>query len=297
LAVRNAFWAVGLLVVAACGGRSEERRDDGSGGTGASGGKGGTGADGGSAFTGGTGSGATGGTGSGAEGGSVFTGGTGSGATGGSIGGTGATGGTGCCLAFPACPAGEVQISGPEECPPELPGSACHTVTACCSTIWCATDNQCEAFPSCDPGDATFFEPCPPIDTCYSRSLCGSTVWCIEGGVAGGGGFGGFGGFAGTGTAGGGGIAGSGMGGIGGAAGAPCNPDAEHNRHYIGLGDQCLLIDFACTGPTMGFYNECGCGCEQDGDCPQVFDCSGNSDFPCTPENLARCPFSGVPVP
>jgi hypothetical protein len=256
---RLAVTLVAFAVPLACGGRSADH-DEGSGGKGAAGGKGGA-----------------------STGGSVSTGGTDSGGAGGSTGGSGGTtGGTGCCLAYPVCPSGEVEISGPAECPPELPGSVCHTVTACCSTIWCATEDQCDDIPRCDPGDAPFSSPCPPVDNCYERTVCGNTTWCVRNpGSAGASGAGGTGGGAGTG----------GSSGSSGMAGAPaCDPETDYNRNYVAMGATCFLVDFGCTVATTYFQDDCGCGCEQPSDCPRVLDCSPSN--PCTQESIDRCPFS-----
>jgi hypothetical protein len=84
--------------------------------------------------------------------------------------------------------------------------------------------------------------------------------------------------------------------GSGGNAGMPCNPELEHNRDYLGNVETCARADFICMEPTTGFSNACGCGCEQDASCPPAFECGPNArpapGFACTPENLARCPFS-----
>ncbi|HEY2410118.1 MAG TPA: hypothetical protein VGI10_29140 [Polyangiaceae bacterium] len=53
----------------------------------------------------------------------------------GSGGVAGAGGGVVCCNAVPSCPVGEAPFQTPEACQ-QLPG--CHTVSLCCSTIWCA---------------------------------------------------------------------------------------------------------------------------------------------------------------
>ncbi len=76
--------------------------------------------------------------------------------------------------------------------------------------------------------------------------------------------------------------------------GPACDPSSEHQRRYIGLGAECPGVEFRCYDPTTVFWNDCGCGCEEDPNCPEVFDCSPRASTPCTPEELAHCPFSRV---
>ena len=139
-------------------------------------------------------------------------------------------------------------------CPP---ATTCESITLCCTTIQCSTPiAQCNAFPTCDPNDTQVDGgECPQDVGCYTRSLCGSTILCIDDG---------------------------------------CDPDSEYNRKYIAMGPECGLIDYTCTAPTEPFGNECGCGCEQDADCPQTVDCSpGPEPRPeCSDELLARCPYT-----
>jgi hypothetical protein len=93
-----------------------------------------------------------------------------------------------------------------------------------------------------------------------------------------------------------------------------CNPDTEHNREY--LLKECAPGDgWLCPANTQSFVNECGCGCEQDPNCPPTFYCqrapvpdeaarelpadggagtgSGAAPLPfCDAAELARCPYS-----
>lgn len=285
---RTAILTLVFASVAACGGQSHVTGDEESGGEGGTSGRGGSSATGGTS-RGGTGTGGTGAVGGSGVGGSGAVGGStgGTGAVGGSTGGTGAvdpvggssgTGASGgfagslvCCTAAPTCGPNEYEIRDPSACPP---GSMCHAVSVCCSTIWCATRvDQCDAIPTCDVGDTTLDGPCPPDVACYSRTLCDSTVWCID----------------------------------------RCNPETEHHRSYVGKNpEQCQVIDFSCGGATSHFQNECGCGCEQDADCPDVFFCQPPAQdtrglpagaapappfLPCDPAELERCPLTEVSIP
>jgi hypothetical protein len=296
---RTAVLALVVVWGTACGGQSQVTGDEESGGEGGTSANGGTGGSskGGTTSKGSGGSGAVGGStgGSGAVGGSTggtgavggSTGGTGAvggstggtGAVGGSVGGsagTGASGGSGgsmiCCTAEPVCGLNEQQISGPAACPP---GAMCHAVSACCSTIWCATEvSQCDAYPTCDEGDTTLDGPCPPNVACYTRSLCGSTVSCID----------------------------------------ACDPQTEYNRNYVSEDPQCReQVGLICPIGLAHFENDCGCGCEQDATCPEVFHCQTTATdtagaapgetppgaaapipLPCDPAELMRCPLSEI---
>lgn len=79
----------------------------------------------------------------------------------------------------------------------------------------------------------------------------------------------------------------------------PCNPGAERNqRQYVTTDPlECELIDYVCAGATTSFSNECGCGCEQDPDCPNYIDCMpGGADARCSDLEAfeLECPFSDV---
>lgn len=73
-----------------------------------------------------------------------------------------------------------------------------------------------------------------------------------------------------------------------------CNPENEPYRNYVSEDPEtCQLIDFDCTGNTVMFGNECGCGCEQSTDCPETMDCSPMSGT-CNEPLAARCPYTEV---
>jgi hypothetical protein len=77
-----------------------------------------------------------------------------------------------------------------------------------------------------------------------------------------------------------------------------CDPANEtHRRNYVGTSPaSCAAMDFVCTGNTTYFFNQCGCGCEQDPSCPEWFDCMpGPNTTPCNESDIhARCPYSGI---
>jgi hypothetical protein len=263
----------------ACGGQSLAAPDDGEGGTGGAG-TGGTSAGG---TTGGTGvGGTTGGTGVGGTG--ATTGGTGVGGTGATTGGTG-VGGTG---VGGTAAAGSGGVGG-----------------------------SCLAFPACADGQIQVPGPeyCVAGAPCEQHSICGTTIWCTVEATC---------------------------------DAIPvcdaedmlvmgpcppddscytqsvcgttiwcldrCNPDTEHNREY--LLKECAPGDgWLCPANTQSFVNECGCGCEQDPNCPPTFYCqrapvpdeaarelpadggagtgSGAAPLPfCDAAELARCPYS-----
>jgi len=224
----------------ACGGQSESNDAPGSGGAG-SGATGGAGT--GGAGTGGTG---TGGTGTGG----ASTGGAGTGGAG--TGGLGTGGMPICCGAFPACDAGEVEVTV-EDC---VPPTTCRQVSICCSTILCASVPTCDGLPVCDEGDTPLPPTCPPELYCYERERCGAVITCRD---------------------------------------DFCDPESEHNRSYVGESpERCAVIDFGCTGETSYFYNDCGCGCEQDASCPESVDCSpaAQPNPYCNGEGVDLCPLS-----
>jgi hypothetical protein len=75
----------------------------------------------------------------------------------------------------------------------------------------------------------------------------------------------------------------------------PCDPAVEWYRSYVGGSpEECSLIKFACPANTIGFQNECGCGCEQSDACPKVFSyCPPHT--PCDVDQLeAECPYSTI---
>jgi hypothetical protein len=77
-----------------------------------------------------------------------------------------------------------------------------------------------------------------------------------------------------------------------------CDPANEVNRReYIGTSPaQCASIDFVCPDNTTYFANDCGCGCEQDPNCPEWFNCMpGPGTPPCDVNEIqTRCPYSGI---
>jgi hypothetical protein len=135
-----AFLGLGLLCACSGGGSST-----GGGGTSATGGQ----------------SGAMGGTHSGGSSGSPHAGSAGvaaGGSTGspqagaGGIVGSGGAGTGGapmvCCLALPVCGQGETQFDNQADCPAN---SQCHSVSICCSTIWCASSSPSSDAGACNP--------------------------------------------------------------------------------------------------------------------------------------------------
>lgn len=73
-----------------------------------------------------------------------------------------------------------------------------------------------------------------------------------------------------------------------------CDPAKEWYRKYLGHSPkECAVIDFQCPPNTVGFENDCGCGCEQNAKCPEYFDCMPPA--PCDPKKLQEeCPYSGI---
>jgi hypothetical protein len=197
-----------------------------------------------------------------------------SGAAGSGVGGYVATGGASsggavaCCLAAALCNPGDMEIPGPDACPPD---AKCYSSSICCSTVWCVPIiAQCDAYPACDWGDEELApgNGCPPGVYCYQRSMCGSTIACVSGGGA-----------------------------ADGGSAVSCNPDAEPHRYYVGGSPgECAVIDFACPSSTEYFGNDCGCGCEQDSSCPEWIDCMPGPDPnpQCSQEFMDRCPYTQI---
>lgn len=77
----------------------------------------------------------------------------------------------GCCAETPSCLGDEIQISGQSACK----GNACHSVTTCCSTIWC---DRVECIPSCKPGQYPMLGACPSAFGCTEHTQCDQTVAC-----------------------------------------------------------------------------------------------------------------------
>ncbi len=73
-----------------------------------------------------------------------------------------------------------------------------------------------------------------------------------------------------------------------------CDPQAQWWRDYVSTDPgQCMVIDYACPPYTTAFGNSCGCGCEEDESCPQVFDCMPPAPPECDGASV-RCPYSSV---
>ena len=122
----------------------------------------------------------------------------------------------------------------------------------------------CLALPVCDAGDEQVQDGCPSGRECYERTMCGSTILCAHS--------------------------------VDADAGA-CGLD-ETNRRYVGKSpEECASIRFDCQVNTTGFWNECGCGCEQDPSCPAFVDCMPTFTPPYPPMDpffgdSATCPFT-----
>jgi len=74
-----------------------------------------------------------------------------------------------------------------------------------------------------------------------------------------------------------------------------CDPTTDTYRKYVVTDPmKCELVDLMCPEDTTTFTNDCGCGCEQSTDCPNVFDCTDPSTMKsyCDPALEARCPYS-----
>ncbi len=77
-------------------------------------------------------------------------------------------------------------------------------------------------------------------------------------------------------------------------AACACDPESEPYRNYVTQDPgSCSLVDFACTGNTTAFFNDCGCGCEQSSECPDSMDCTPMSTT-CNEPLAARCPYTVV---
>lgn len=148
---------------------------------------------------------------------------------------------------------------GPVGCPSDV---ECMTVELCCDSVTCmpAPVEICDARPFCDPGDVQVGgvggaggAECPADATCYEASICNITIICQD---------------------------------------IPCDPDSEPYRNYVGLGDECLLVDFVCTGETSYFSNDCGCGCAQDPACPEFVDCEPGGELDPLCDDTETCPLT-----
>lgn len=277
----RALWiALPLSLFAACGGQSE-KDDDGTGGSagtaaGAKGGDAGTSGDAGASGTkGGSSGSSTGGSaGTSGKGGTAGVGGADGGAFAGGASGFGGTGvGADGGTSGTAGDAGTAGVGGtgmacckaaavcPEGATAYAPGTkcpldnTCEELTVCCNTILCATPTAMCNALPLCDEGDSQVDECPADASCYSRTLCGSTILCAD---------------------------------------LTCDPADEYNRKYVSTGS-CDTIDFECDGATTPFFNDCGCGCEQDSSCPVSIDCSpGAQPRPeCSDEELlTRCPYT-----
>jgi hypothetical protein len=275
------------LVASACGGVAIEgfSTDDAGSGGGANGGAGATPGSGSSTATGGTvGAGGKAGIGTGGKlsgtGGKVSRGnggtvGSGSGpsyggkaSSGGAIGvgGIGVAGaaGAGCCLAYPTCSPGDVQVVG-GPCPPD---GSCYTVTACCTTIWCRQTSGCiPTMMPCKTGYKETTGPCPSGSSCYQTLNCNALVTCVAPPVY-----------------------------DAGTVDPGCGGGPPRGVRYISTSpEKCKLIDYACPAGTTGYADGCGCGCRQPDACPDYVNCGPS--VPPGPQNpycadTSKCPYS-----
>jgi len=69
-----------------------------------------------------------------------------------------------------------------------------------------------------------------------------------------------------------------------------CDPKTEWWRKYVATDPlKCQVLKFYCQPYTLYFSNDCGCGCEQDKTCQQIYDCEPPTD--CS-SLQAKCPYS-----
>jgi hypothetical protein len=174
--------------------------------------------------------------------------------SGGSKGSGGALGTRGgvCCNAYPTCDPGDTDIGPSSSCPQ---GATCYQRSLCCSTTYCAHfASTCLAAPSCDPGDQEISGECPPRNACYRRTLCGKSINCLD---------------------------------------SACDPETEYNRKYVATSpSSCAVIDFRCQTNTSYFQNDCGCGCEQDANCPPRADCQPGGSQSALCSDNSMCPLT-----
>lgn len=72
-----------------------------------------------------------------------------------------------------------------------------------------------------------------------------------------------------------------------------CPPESARFSFVSRDSAECGDIRFTCPKDTELFYEQCGCGCAQDPECPEVIDCRAG-DSGCDPQLVAHCPFSAV---
>jgi hypothetical protein len=246
------------LLVAACGGVAIERSNEGDAGTG------------GAAANGGHPSGAAPSTGGKVGGGAVTGAGGKVGAggvpgAGGFVGKGGAIGVAGgpCCNAKAVCKPGDTEVASPFFCPP---GTSCYEVSMCCQNILCRSDPTCTGVAPCYPGEIQLGDnaSCPNGGTCYLHLVCGKPVTCFVP-------------FQDAGT-------------------PACSGTPPRGVHYVSTSlEKCKLIDYACPAGTMGYSDQCGCGCVQSASCPDYVNCAPM--IPPAPTNplcadSTKCPYS-----
>ena len=73
-----------------------------------------------------------------------------------------------------------------------------------------------------------------------------------------------------------------------------CDPASEWWRDYKSTDPaMCEVMKFQCQPKTLYFGNGCGCGCEQDAACPEVFDCEPPAT--CDVAQIqSDCPYSTI---
>lgn len=79
------------------------------------------------------------------------------------------------CRAVPTCEGYETQVETCEG----LNGSECRSVSLCGTTIFCAAEEFCNGYPSCDEGDPEV-TGCLEDASCYTAELCGTTILCQD---------------------------------------------------------------------------------------------------------------------
>jgi hypothetical protein len=157
-----------------------------------------------------------------------------------------------CCLAAATCDPGDSEIESLDDCPK---GEKCYRNAICCSEVFCVdkSDVQCAAVPTCMDNEEEV-DVCPKSGPCEARTLCGTTIYCVP-------------------------------------VEAHCAPKEEPYRDYRADSPaQCETVKFECPSGSEYFSNQCGCGCEQPKECPEVINC-----FPKEPDPLCeskKCPLS-----
>jgi hypothetical protein len=74
-----------------------------------------------------------------------------------------------------------------------------------------------------------------------------------------------------------------------------CNPDKEWYRKYTATSvAACAAAKFACPDNTTSFFNDCGCGCEEQESCGQYVDCQPGPNAVTCEAQKAACPYAQV---